>query len=328
VKSLRTHLVVLVLAAVLPLLVLAVAVMGVQLAEKREIIDGSMKAVAGALSLAVDGEVKASRAIVETLASSPLLDSGDLKAFHERSVRAMEGRKGAYVILFDASGKQLVNTSRPFGAPLPNPLQSSHPVGFDARYRDVPMGGAANVKRVLETGKPVISDLFIGLLSQEPRIAVDVPVLREGALRYVLQLALDPAELSRLLAEQRSPETSMVAIVDRQGIVVASSVTASSNVGKPLSAELAAQLAGAGSGSGTGLDAQGRDVYHVFTESPLTGWKTSLSVARAAAYAPLSSSLNALLIGVLIAIVVAIVAAVAFGKRVVRLVRRTAQEHS
>jgi len=324
-KPLRTHLVVLVLAAVLPLLVLTVAMMRQQLAEKREIIDGSMQATARALTLAVDGEVKASRAILETLASSPLLDSGDLKTFHARCVRAMEGRGGAYVILFDASGKPLLNSSRPFGSALPSALQATQPVVFDPRYREVPMGGAENVRRVVSTGKPYISDLFVSLVTLEPRIGLDIPVVRDGGLRYVLELSLDPAQFSRLLAEQTAPDSSMVAIVDRQGIAIASSISASSNVGQLLAPDLAAHIANAGSGTGTGRNSEGQQVYHAFAESPLTGWKTSLRVTRSAAYAPLSSTTRALVFGAMVAILVAIVAAFAFGRRVMRLVGRGGQ---
>ena len=183
------------------------------------------------------------------------------------------------------------------------------------------MGGAENVRKVISTGKPFISNLFISLVTQEPRIGLDIPVVREGGLRYVLELSLDAAEISRLLAEQRSPDSSMVAIVDRQGIVIASSVKARSNVGKPLPPDLAAQIA-TGSGAGTGRDSEGLQVYHVFTGSPITGWKTSLSVTRSAAYAPLSHAMTALAAGALIAILVAVVTAIAFGRRVMRLVGR------
>lgn len=315
-----------VLAAALPLLILTATTMRQQLTEKREIIEGSMQGIAAALTLAIDGEVKASRAVLETLGSSPLLDTGDIKTFYSRCVRAMEGRKGAFIILFDASGRPLLNSSRPFGSALPNPLEVAQPPGFDPRFRDVPMGGAANVKRVLATGQPVVSDLFVSLVTQEPRVAIDIPVMREGTLRYILELSLDAAEFSRLLADQRSPDSSVVSIVDRKGIAIASSISTRSNVGQPLPPELAAQLAKGGSGTGTGRDAQGEAVYHVFIESPLTGWKTSLSVARAAAYAPLSSAMTALAIGVVAAILVAVVAALTFGMRVLRLAGRSAPE--
>jgi hypothetical protein len=325
-KSLRTHLVLLVLAAVLPLLVLAVAMMRQQLAEKREIIDNGMQATVRALTSAVDGEVRTSLGILQTLASSPLLDGGDLKAFHVLCTRAMEGRRGVFIVLFDPSGQQLVNSSRPYGSPLPNPLLAAQPPGFDPRYREVPMGGSENVRQVLSTGKPFISNLFVSLVTREPRIGFDIPVVRGGGLRYVLELSLDAAELSRLLAEQGSPDGSMAAIVDRQGIAIASSVNARSNVGKSLAPDLAGQIANSGSGAGTGRDFEGVQVYHVFNASPLTGWKTSLSVARSAAYAPLSSAMTALALAAVLAVLVALGAAIALGRRVMGLVGRTAQE--
>ena len=49
---------------------------------------------------------------------------------------------------------------------------------------------------------------------------MDVPVIREGQLRYVLELSLDAAEFSRLLAEQRPAESSVLTIVDRHGIAI------------------------------------------------------------------------------------------------------------
>jgi len=326
-KSLRTHLILLVLAACLPLLVFAVAMVQQQLAEKREIIGSGMQATARALTLAVDGEVKAWLAILETLASSQLLDTGNIKSFHDLCARAMEGHGGASVVLFDASGKPLANSSRPFGSSLPSPLQATQPPGFDPRYREVPIGGAEQLRKVVSTGKPFVSNLFISLVTLEPRIGLDIPVMRDGRLRYVLELSLDAAEFSRLLAEQRSPDNSMATIVDRQGIVIASSINAPGNVGKSLAPDLAGRIANAGGAAGTARDSEGQQVYHVFTASPLTGWNTSLSVARSAAYAPVSNAMTALATGALMAILVTVVTAVAFGRRVMRLIRRTAQGH-
>jgi hypothetical protein len=108
--SLKKQLAVLVAAVVLPLLVFAVAMMWQQLEEKRELVDRGMEATARALTLAVDGEVKASLGVLNTIGSSPLLDTGNLKSFHELCMRAMAGRQGAYVILFDAAGNALVNS--------------------------------------------------------------------------------------------------------------------------------------------------------------------------------------------------------------------------
>src|SRR3982751_2976696 len=138
---LRSHLVVLVLAAVVPLVIFAGVIVRQDLVERREIMDRGMQDTVRALSLAVDGEIKTSLAILKTLAASPFLDHADYRTFHEIGRRAMQDRGGAYVILFDTSGKPLVNTMRPYGAQLPNPLTGTRPPGSDPRYPDVPLGG-------------------------------------------------------------------------------------------------------------------------------------------------------------------------------------------
>jgi PAS domain S-box-containing protein len=316
--KLRSHLIVLVLAAIVPLLVFAVVTMRQEIEEQRQILDRGMHDTARALTLAVDGEVKTSLAILETLASSPFLDSGDLKSFHQLSARAMEGRRGAYVILFDRSGEPLVNSSRPFGSALPNPIQGAKPAGFNSRYPDVPLGGAEPVRKVLETGRPFVSDLFISLVTQAPRIGFDIPVVRQGGLRYVLELSVDAGEFARLLADQNPPKDSVLAIVDRRGLAIARSVNASTRVGRPLARELAEQIASSDSGSGTGRNSEGLPVFQVFTRSPLTGWKTSVSVAQSAAFAPLSEAMTTLVGGAAIAILVALAAAAGFGRRLSR----------
>src|SRR5438874_9966661 len=125
----RSHLVLLVLAAVLPLLVFAVIIVRQDLVERREILDRGMNDTVRALSLAIDGEVKTSLAVLETLAGAAVLERGDLKAFHDICVRAMQRHPGAYVVLFDAAGKALLNSSRPYGVALPNPVAGTRPAG-------------------------------------------------------------------------------------------------------------------------------------------------------------------------------------------------------
>ena len=73
---LRSHLIVLVLVAMLPLLLFAIVTVRQDLDERRNILDRSMQDTATALTLAIDGEVRAALAIPQTLAASPLLDEG------------------------------------------------------------------------------------------------------------------------------------------------------------------------------------------------------------------------------------------------------------
>ena len=98
---LRSYLLVLVLAAVVPLLTFTAFVVRRDIGLQRDALTSGMQNTVRALSLAVDREVQTSLAVLETLAASPSLAGGDLKAFHELCVRAVAGRKDAWIVLFD-----------------------------------------------------------------------------------------------------------------------------------------------------------------------------------------------------------------------------------
>ena len=313
---LRSHLIVLVGAAVLPLLLFAVIIVRQDVAERREIMDRGMQDTVRALSLAVDGEVKTSLAVLQTLATSPFLDRADLAHFHEICARTMRTRPDAYVVLFDPSGKGLLNSSRSYGDALPNPLTATRPAGADPRYPDVPLGGGDPVKNVLESGAPVVSDLFISLVTRGPRISLDVPVVRAGELRYVLEMSIDAAEFTRVLQAQRPPADAVLSLVDRRAIVIARTRDAPGRVGKRAGPEFAQQMSGSDVGSGVSHTTKGVPLYRAHARSPLSGWTTSLGVPKTVALAPLSNTLALLAGGAAIAIVLGLAAALVIGRRI------------
>src|SRR6266545_4151502 len=141
----------LVLLAVLPSIALF-AVMAWQQSEAlRDSINRGMLATADALSIAVDREVATIRESLETLAISEAIDRGDIETFYREAARVAARRPGAWIVLAERSGQYLVNTSLPFGAPLPNRFREEAP----AQPHDaLPLGTAALLKKVLETGKP------------------------------------------------------------------------------------------------------------------------------------------------------------------------------
>ena len=314
--KLRSHLIVLVGAAVLPVLFFAGIIVRQDLAERREIMDRGMQDTVRALSLAVDGEIKTSLAVLQTLAASPFLDRGDLAHFHDVCARTMGNRPDAYVVLFDPTGKVLMNSSRSYGAALPNPLTATRPAGADVRYPDVPLGGGDPVKSVLESGMPVVSDLFISLITRAPRISLEVPVVRAGELRYVLEMSIDAAEFTRVLQTQRPPADSVLSLVDRRGIVIARTRDAPGRVGKRVTPEFAQLIAASDVGSGIGHNSKGVPVYRVHARSSFSGWTTSLGIVRSVALAPLSNTLVLLATGAAIAILLGLAAALVVGRRI------------
>jgi len=313
---LRSHLVILALSAALPLLILSFAIVRQDSANQRAVLDQGMRNTVRALSLAVDGEVKASLAVLDTLAASAYLDTGDLKPFYDLCTKTVEGRKNEHIILFDRSGQQVLNSSRPFGSPLPNPLRAARPAGTDPGYPDAPLGGAKPVEKVLETGRPVVSDLFVSLVTKRPRISLDVPVVRSGSLRYVLELSLDPVVFTELLANHHLPSDSVANVLDRRGLVIARTLDQANSLGRPLGADLAARIATSDEASYTHHTVEGMPVYHVFTRSKSTGWTTSVAVSRDVVGGPVRRSITLLLGGVAIAMVLAGSLAFFLGRRI------------
>ena len=172
--TLRSHLITLVLVAVLPLLVFSAIVLALAADSERDATERGLRATGRAVGTAVDHTLDKAIGALELLASSQLLDAGDLPAFRAAAVRALEGQPGwLSVSVVDAEGGQRLNTLQPTGTELPPPAD------------------ATTIATVLARRMPVVSDLISGGLPGRAHVVVAVPVLREGSLRGALLTALD-----------------------------------------------------------------------------------------------------------------------------------------
>jgi PAS domain S-box-containing protein len=317
--KLRSHLMALVLAALLPLLIFTFAMFRQKARLQHEAVERGMRDTARALSLALDREIGAVQAILETLAESPHLDTGNLKSFYEIGSRALANRKESRLVLFDRSGQQLINTSRPFGSPLPNPFRDARPpqaVEIYGIYGELPLGGSEPVKQAIETGKLAVSDMFIALDSRRPTIGIIVPVVRNGKVLYALEMAFHPRVLTQLLLEERLPADWMAGLVDKKGIFIARTREPERFVGRAASAEFLRQLAKSQEGWGAERTFEGIPVYHAFARSDLTGWATRVAVSQAVINAPINRSIAAWGIGAVVLFLLGLTGASVLGKRI------------
>ena len=222
---LRNHFVVLVAATLLPVLVLAVTVVLLVQRERHASMQRGLQDTARALAAAVDRELDSSVTALETLGDSPALDEGNLAAFYEHARRARaDNPRWLTVYLVETSGRQIMTLLRPLGAPLPD------------------AGDTDYVRAVLDTRRPYVSDLSVGVISRRHIIAINVPVLRAGRLRYVLGASLVTDALADLLAQQVGPAGSVAAIRDRGGALVARSRDQERHVGRQPNPEFAEAL--------------------------------------------------------------------------------------
>ncbi len=311
--SVRTHLVRLVFAAVLPLLVFSALMFWRDIELRRSAIERGMRDTARALSLAVDREVGSILAVAQTLAAAPYVNSGDFKAFYNLSARAAEKSKGAWVALFDRNGEMIINTRERFGASLPNPLETG--TNTDGKKGQLPVGNQG-IKTVFEAGKPFFSDLFIGLVSKLPLLSVTVPIIQNGKIAYALSIAIPADRLTSLLREQALPSDWISMLVDSKGIIIARTAAPEKFVGRPTSASLMRNLSATEEGWNAGRTQEGMRVYYSFARSKLTGWGVVIGVPKTVLDDPMSRSIAIMAAGAAVLLSVALVAAFFFGRRI------------
>jgi signal transduction histidine kinase len=274
--TLGSYLVALVMLAVIPLMVIAGVLTWRQSVLQRSLFDKSLVQTAQALSVALDRHLYADVVMLQTLASSPLLDEADFRAFHALCSRVILEREGVFISLFDGSGKQIFNTLRPWGEPLPTPFKDARPPERDGP----PLGDASSLKEVFASGRAVYSDLFHGLVAGRLIFTVNVPVERDGAIRYVLNAAFEPGAVTRLLHESAQFNGVPSVILDRKGFIVGRSKDAEQFAGRRAARHLVEHAAKSDAGVGLGDSLQGTPLHYSFARSPVTGWTASVAADR------------------------------------------------
>ena len=271
-----SYLVALVMLAVIPLMLIAGVLIWRQTVLQRQAFERSLLQTAQALSLAVDRELVADRVVLETLAQSPLLGRGDTRGFYELCARVIGERGGLFISLFDAAGRQIFNTLRPPGAPLPTPFE--YPAPPDPERP--PLGDPSALQEVLRTGKPVNSDLVYGLVAGQLIFLVNVPVIRGGEIRYVLNAAFAPDVMTRLLQESKQFSGVPAWIWDRRGFIVGRWQNADQYVGHRVPPQQLEQIKARNAGVAKGLSAEGIELYYSYARSPVSGWTASVGAER------------------------------------------------
>jgi hypothetical protein len=200
--GIQARLVILVLATVLPLVGLASFAMIRAVNNERTRIERDAKERVADLLANVDRQIISIQAELCVLAVSPSLKSGDFAAF-DRQMRDALKIQGTSIVLHDIKAQQLLRTNRSYGEQLPRATNSE--------MHD----------RVVQTGKPQISDLIVGAVLRRPILTVGVPVFIDGKVAYVLAMGVGPEILSALLNEQNLPPGWNAGIFDRNGLIVA-----------------------------------------------------------------------------------------------------------
>lgn len=184
-------------ACVAPVALFALLALAEAYAQKRAVIEQHMGETAQAMVLAFDSALGDVQAALQTLATSPDLARGDFASFHAQARQVAKLFSEADIIMADQSGQQLINTYRAWGEKLPR--------------RNAP----DLVRRVFETAKPLVGDVFLGALTGRALVAHDVPVIIDGKVVFDLSMTIPAARLGASLERLKLPPGWSGLILDR-----------------------------------------------------------------------------------------------------------------
>jgi len=300
--KLRTHLILLTLATVVPVVLFAIGLIVYQTRVERSALERGMRDTARALALALDRDVNDIKTGVETLAASRYLDGrADLAHFHEEAATVSKGF-GAWAVLSDPSGRRLLDTSRPAGAGPLRPTAASLEM----------------MRRVLASRTTLVSSVFTGAANQPPAVIFAAPVIRDGQVPYVLEFSFPPTEFTRLLQEAGLSRGWIALITDRDGGVVARVPDATVFVGHKEGDAWETATARSDEGFVKGDVLKGPSVYAAYRRSKETGWTVGVAAPVGLVNSDIQRSLLALSSGGALLLAIACGAAYVLAKRIAR----------
>src|SRR5215470_4576521 len=174
---------------------------GAQLRDARE----NLTIEARTLSANIDREIIGEIERLQALAASPSLRQGDFVEFQHQAEASLALRRRGNIVLIDRNMQHLVNTAVPFGKPLPgSPVPKL-------------------VARVLATGQPQVSDLFMAPIAKRLLVTVIVSVEIDSERRYALGRAPEQQTFARLVAAKELPTGWQAVICDASHHIIAQS---------------------------------------------------------------------------------------------------------
>jgi len=295
--SIRVRLLLLVLAATLPLTLFSAALLERAYNGSTALIEDTAMSNVRQIALALDAHISRAEAVVAGLAELPLLDSGDSAAFETVATRALAAAGiEAVPVLATADG----------GVAAPDP---------------------AGLRRTFEEAKPQISGLIMDASAAEaPFVVLHTPLFRNGFVAYDAMLKLPAESVSKLLAVQTLPENWFASIADREGRIIARTRNAAARVGQPISPSLA-ELAGTqDQGFSPNISREGSPIYSGFAHSAASGWLVAVAVPARSVRGPLLRSVTVLAAGTATILVVSLVLAWLIGRGISVPLKELTQE--
>lgn len=238
-------------------------------ASERTAYDQQARNIARQVANAIDRDLAGLTTTLQTLATSAQLESGDGHGLYDQAT-AVKALVGADISVRTEAGEAIVDTMASFG-----PSRTVDPLPID--------------QRVIQSGRPMVSDVFAGSPGQAPVFAVVAPSRPAGRAHRLLQVTASTDRIAAIIGKDL-PAGWVIGVGDREGTYVARSDRHRDFAGKPGSPDFISQLIGEG-GSFTSRSPFGEKILVGYARSAESGWSIAASIPRQRIEAPLRRDL-------------------------------------
>ena len=272
--SLPMRLVLLVAGTMLPLIIFAVGIVFNNYEQDRRDATQRLVETVRSIRLVLDAEMQRMTSGLQVLSLTNSLRSGDFDNFRRIATGFLEQYGGDGVVLVaDREGRQLFSSVTPDTASLP-----------PRNNRDI-------VDKVFATKRPQYSNLFIGAVKKRMIVTVEVPIIRDGEVIYVISFS-PPIEIFQKIIEQQRPSLDWtISIFDGEGVNFARVPNPQSTIGQRASPSLYAEMFRRPEATFATVSLEGVPLITSLARSSLTGWIVAAGIAESSLVAPLWRSL-------------------------------------
>jgi hypothetical protein len=299
--KIRGHLALIATAALIPVIFFSAAALDMLLEAERKAALKSLHETARSTALMVDRELGSAKSSLAALATSDTLANGDFANFYRRA-KAVNNSNESWVVLFDRNGKELVNTSKPFGISQ----STSAALTFD------------NIQKVIDSGKLAVSGLINDPIVNGSYTTLAVPTSTPNGQQYVLAQVFITSHFSRIFAENNISPKWTVGIFDQQGNFISRNRKSQTMTGRPARPELITASKQFRDGQIRHKTWEEVDSYDVFTHSSLSDWTVAVAVPTESVESAARSAVLVAALGLLAAVAAAAGTAALVSRRLLR----------
>jgi PAS domain S-box-containing protein len=265
--SISSHLVLLAVAIMVPLMFLAGLTINNHVETARRGLYLDAQRIADNVTANIEREMSSILTLLNVLAQDTAFDRREYEALYNRAKEGLKDRRGI-VVLFGLGDKPIFSTRFAYGTDLPE------------------SAGDGSAEQIVRTGRPQVSNLFFGRAAQRQLFTAAVPIMRGDKVVGRLNLALEPQDLTAVIASSGIEPSWGYSVADRNLVYVLSSDPSHNPTGQPVRKSIIGEIK-SDAGQFRSVNASGEALLTAYRKSAVMGWTTFTAMPLALVERPL-----------------------------------------